>query len=310
MRGELACLVGPNGSGKTTLLSTLAGLLSPLSGEVLVAGKPLKSLSYHELSRSISVVLTNRIQPGYADVYSIVAMGRIPHTDFLGRLDAHDREMVDKAIALCELEELQWRPINMLSDGEMQKVYIARALAQDTAVMILDEPTAFLDMENRAMIVSLLRDLSKKTGKAILGSFHDINLALQAADRLWVLDAKHSLRGGCPEDLVLDGTIERVFAGSRISFRKSSGLFSLIRTPSKEIRLAGKGDATLWTARAMARCGITAKPAEITDFEVMVLESPNGLQWQIGQGTDAVLCSSIAEALLVMDGIYTPTHAI
>lgn len=226
--GKFTCLIGPNGSGKTTLLSTIAGLIPSLEGEITLNQKRYRDYTQKELAQKIGVVLTGRIQPGYASVYSSVAIGRIPHTNLFGKLTNRDHELIEQSIRLCNIEHLRDRQVSELSDGELQKVLIARTLAQDTDIMILDEPTAFLDIQNRAMIVSLLRDLSHKHGKTILGSFHDLNLSLQAADEIWVMNASHELIVGDAKDLIQNGTIANTFAGTNINFNPDTGTFELL----------------------------------------------------------------------------------
>ncbi len=195
-RGQLTCLIGSNGLGKSTLLRTLAGFQPPLAGQVEWhdggTWRSLQLMTKAQLSRLVSVVLTERPEVQHMTVAEVVGMGRMPYTGFFGTLTAADRQVVDEALALVGITSFAPRMIDTLSDGERQKVMIAKALAQQTPVILLDEPTAFLDYPSKVEMMKLLRRLAAETGKAILLSTHDLQLALQLADRLLTID--HGLR--------------------------------------------------------------------------------------------------------------------
>ena len=187
-QGELVCLIGRNGSGKSTLIRTLAMLQAAQSGEILIDGKSIKKLSAQQRARLVSVVLTERTDTGMMRVGELVALGRYPHTDLFGKLTGEDEEIIDNALAAVSLADKKQNLASELSDGERQKAMIARALAQDAPVIILDEPTSHLDVPNRIEIMSLMRRLAKEMNKAVLLSTHEPDLALQNADRLWLMD--------------------------------------------------------------------------------------------------------------------------
>ena len=214
--GELTCLLGQNGVGKSTLLRTLAAFLPPLEGEILLLGRPLSSYSIRELSRTVGVVLTERTGLINLTVRELVGMGRNPYMGFWGRLSKQDYAVVDEAIALAGIESLADRMIQTLSDGERQKVMIAKALAQQTPVIFLDEPTAFLDFPSKVETMHLLGRLVRETGKTIFLSTHDLELALQMADRLCIM--KDGLRVGTLDELSADDTMERFFEDRGITF--------------------------------------------------------------------------------------------
>lgn len=182
--GELVCLLGPNGIGKSTLLRTLSGLLSKLSGTIMINGRALEGYSEKELSKQVGVVLTDHPQLRNMRVEELVALGRAPYTNFFGGLSSEDKVFVDEAISLVGIDKLRGRMIRELSDGERQKVMIARALAQQTPVIILDEPTAFLDFPSKVEVMKLLRNLAHDMHKTILLSTHDLDLAVRLADTL------------------------------------------------------------------------------------------------------------------------------
>ena len=202
--GELTCLIGENGAGKSTLLRTLSGFLPPVSGEIDILGKPLKSYRETDLAKVIGVVLTEKNNLQNMTVEELVGMGRSPYTGFWGRLRTEDKEKVVQAIALVGIGELKDRMVQTLSDGERQKVMIAKALAQETPIIFLDEPTAFLDYPSKVEILNLLHRLSSEEGKTIFLSTHDLELALRVADRVWLMTKKGAVQTGSPDNLVID----------------------------------------------------------------------------------------------------------
>ena len=209
--GELTCLLGENGSGKSTLLRTLSGFLPPLSGDITILGKPLKAYREKELATVIGVVLTEKSNLQNMTVEELVGMGRSPYTGFWGRLSAGDRAKVGEALAMVGITPLRDRLVQTLSDGERQKVMIAKALAQETPIIFLDEPTAFLDYPSKVDILHLLYRLSHEAGKTVFLSTHDLELALQVADQLWLMAKGRGVQTGTPEDLTRDGSLEHFF---------------------------------------------------------------------------------------------------
>ena len=190
--GRLTCLIGANGIGKSTLLRTLSAFQPPLSGEIFIDNEspiPLSTLTDKQLSRLIGVVLTEKPDVQNMTVFELVGLGRSPYTGFWGRLNEDDKEVVKESLRLVGIESLQDRLIQTLSDGERQKTMIAKALAQQTPVIYLDEPTAFLDYPSKVEMLTLLRHLARETGKTIFLSTHDMELALQIADELWLMTA-------------------------------------------------------------------------------------------------------------------------
>ncbi|MCA2001694.1 MAG: ABC transporter ATP-binding protein [Chloroflexi bacterium] len=210
--GRLTCLVGPNGSGKSTLLRTLAGLQKPIEGGIQINAEEMNALPPDELARRVSVVLTDHLPPGNLSVRQVVALGRLPYTDWLGTLSAEDWDIVSQSLTQLEASHLAERPFHELSDGERQKTMIARALAQQPQVMILDEPTAFLDWPNRLNALVKLKELAQSTGKAFLLSSHDLELVCQVADELWVMENSGNIAVGTPRELQAQGLLSRVFS--------------------------------------------------------------------------------------------------
>lgn len=215
--GELTSLLGPNGVGKSTLLRTLSTFLSPIQGEIILQGKVLKNLSASQLSRLIGVVLTERPDVQNMTVRDMVGMGRSPYTGFWGRLTSADEHYVSEAMNLAGIMALERRMFNTLSDGERQKVMIAKVLAQQTPVILLDEPTAFLDFPSKVEMMRLLRRLAHEMKKIIFLSTHDVELALQLSDRLWIMHPGEVVIGK-PAELSENGELTRFIQVDGITF--------------------------------------------------------------------------------------------
>ena len=270
--GEVVMLMGPNGSGKSTLMHTMAGLLPPLSGEVIISGKPLSSLKMKELARLLSLVLTERIPAGNMSISDIVAVGRYPYTGFRGSLRPEDKVVIREALIACHLDGMQERLYTTLSDGEKQRVMIARALAQETPLILLDEPTAHLDLPSRLEVTTMLRTLARSLGKSILISTHELDLALGWADTIWLMDRAGEIVSAAPEDLILDGHIERVFGAPGLSYDQERGEFSIRQSGGKKIYLRGEGLRYIWTSRALQRLGYEVTPSTGAYPEVVLTE--------------------------------------
>lgn len=255
--GEMVCLIGPNGSGKSTLLRTLCGLQPAIAGQSFVNGMDIQNISNHERALLISLVLTDRIEVEHATVKAIIAMGRHPYSNWWGNTSEEDDAKVDEAIRLVHLEQKADSLLTELSDGERQRVMIAKAFVQDTPIIILDEPTAHLDLPNRVEIMLLLHKLAHETGKSIVISTHELDIALQAADRIWLMTEK-GVEVGVPEDLVLNGNFSEAFMNNNFIFNPSNGNFSMNYHLTKEVEVSGDKTRMYWTLRALARAGYAA----------------------------------------------------
>lgn len=225
---ELTCLLGVNGAGKSTLLRTLSAFILPISGKISLLGKYLEDYTPKELSKLIGVVLTGRMEQGGLTVFDMVGMGRSPYTGFWGTLGEQDREIVKDAIKQIKITHLIERTMDTLSDGERQKVMIAKALAQETPVIFLDEPTAFLDFPSKVEMMQMLHNLAHDMKKTIFLSTHDLELALQVADRLWLLDAEQLITG-TPKELAHQGYLDRFFNIPGIFFDKDNLTYKIDR---------------------------------------------------------------------------------
>jgi iron complex transport system ATP-binding protein len=300
--GEFVCLLGPNGAGKSTLIQTIAGMQPPLSGTVKLDGKLLSSYSARELAQRMSLVLTQRAAVGMMSASTLVSLGRHPYTNWTGRLGARDGEAVQAAMAAVGVESLAHRPVCELSDGERQKVMIARALAQDPQVMILDEATAFLDLPRRVEFMHLLRHLAPEGKRAILLSTHDLDLALRCADRLWLLPPGGPLQQGSPEDLVLTDAFASAFPDADIHFDKESGAFRHQTEYKGVIALSGEGIAAMWTYRALERAGYRIVAPDEAPTCVEVHNEGTTFVWEI-RGINRNRCHTIESLLLQLQQI-------
>jgi iron complex transport system ATP-binding protein len=268
--GELVCFMGSNGVGKSTLLKTLAGLLPPLAGKVNVHNK------------DVALVLTDKITATNMTVYDLVSFGQYPYLDWRISLSPSNIEIIEDAIRQVHLESLRNRKLSELSDGQLQLVMIAKALAQQTPVILLDEPTAHLDLNNRVEVMNLLRSLSRKMDKSILVATHELDLALQTADLIWLATGDKKIKTGIPEDLVLDGAFDEVFRFK--GFDLKTGKIEHEAHRKKEVQLLGTGYSFLWTKNALERSGyrvVEKAEIQITVFgESKTLWKLNGSQFE------------------------------
>lgn len=256
--GELTCLLGANGIGKSTLLRTLSAFQPKLEGQINIEGKEIETYSEKQLSTLIGVVLTEKCDIKNMTARELIGLGRSPYTGFWGTLSDTDKAIVDKAISMVKIEDFASRMVHTLSDGERQKVMIAKALAQETPIIFLDEPTAFLDFPSKVEIMQLLHRLSRQTNKTIFLSTHDLELALQIADKIWLIDKQLGINIGTPEDLSLSGHLTSFFARKGIIFDEETGLFRIENTYTKHIKLIGHGQLYSMVRKALLRNGILA----------------------------------------------------
>ncbi|MEV1011974.1 ABC transporter ATP-binding protein [Streptomyces sp. NPDC049881] len=257
--GELITLIGPNGAGKSTLLRTLAAAQPPLAGQVLLDGTDLTDLTPRHRARRLAVAFTDRVDAGMMSVGTVVGLGRMPHRSWLGRESARDRAAVDRALADAGVRHLRHRMLAGLSDGERQRVMIARALAQEPAVLVLDEPAAFLDVARRVELAAMLTRLTATTGVAIVLSTHDLGFALRRADQVWLVGAGGTVTADAPEDLAWGGAIARTFTGPDMAFDDASATVVVADDgpPGASVRVVAEGRLRQWAEHAVRRAGCT-----------------------------------------------------
>lgn len=217
--GEVVALIGRNGAGKSTLLRVLAAYEKPLDGSLVYSGMPLSDVTPMMLSRLVAVVFTDNSVSHSLTVRELVSLGRTPHTGFAGHLRAHDKEVVDWALSATGVENFADRVVTTLSDGERQKCMIAKALAQETPVVMLDEPTAFLDFGSKVALFRMLQRLAREMNKAVIVSTHDIELALRLADKLWLIDGG-TMHCGTVDELSASGVLHNFIAGKGIAYNR------------------------------------------------------------------------------------------
>lgn len=305
--GELTCLLGANGVGKSTLLRTLSGFQPKISGEILIQGKEIAQYTEKELARVISVVLTEKTSIHNTTVRELISIGRSPYTNFWGSLTDADKNIVDQAIKQVNIAHLTDRLIETLSDGERQKVMIAKALAQQTPIILLDEPTAFLDFPSKVEIMQLLRRLSQEMDKTIFLSTHDLELALQIADKIWLVNAQAHIDIGTPEDLALDGTLANFFATDEIIFDEHTGLFRVKGKKLQQVYLTGDNPYKSMVSKALMRRDIGVVFTRQTPTQIHIHASNKAPHIQIANHHDTIHCQNIEELLHLIKKINPTT---
>ncbi len=275
-KGELVAVIGRNGIGKSTLLRTVAGLQPPLSGNVYISARSIREYSRLELAQRVGFISTEIVKIANMTVYDLVSLGRFPYTSWLGKTDYQDHEIIMDSIEKAGMLDLYDRNISELSDGERQRTMIARVLAQDTAIMIMDEPTAFLDIKSKFEIVHLMHELTEKKRKTIIFSTHDLNIAIDQADKIW-LTLDEGLLEGAPEDLMIQGSFDNLFNSSVLGFNSTDGNFSFRRKERGTIYVEGTGIKRHWTEKAIVRAGfsVSAMPGGL----VIKVPSAQNTKW-------------------------------
>jgi iron complex transport system ATP-binding protein len=275
---QLVCFMGPNGAGKSTLIRTLGGLQQQISGNVLMNNTEDKSAR----QKQIALVLTDPVKDINMTVFDMVAFGRYPYLNWDIRLNSRDEEIISNAISQVNIDHLRERKIHQLSDGQVQMTMIARALAQDTPIIILDEPTAHLDLNNRVEIMKLLRTLARDMNKAILLATHELDLALQTADLIWLTGNDKNIITGIPEDLVLNGSFDETFKFKGFDLKTGKVQHAAFKTFS--VQLKGVGYPFLWTKNALERSGFTVSETETSGTLSITVNTQEKLRWDTSDG--------------------------
>ena len=250
--------MGPNGCGKTTLLKTIGGLKDALSGEVLISGKNIVEYSTTELSRLVSYLLTQKISIPEVSVKELLEIGRSPYSSFFGRLHNNDTLIIQRVMKELDITNLINKKFDFLSDGQKQKVLLARTLVQDTPLVILDEPTTFLDISKKMQVIKILKNYCVESNKAIIFSSHDWDMVLEMANKIWIFKEGESLVQTTPEDLIINNQVEHYFGHESFKFSKDSGYFNESRTFNKKITIDSHTADRLkikWTQHALEKKG-------------------------------------------------------
>ena len=267
--GQFIALLGPNGAGKTTLLRTLSRHLKPLAGQIEVLGRDLDTLSALELARLVAVCLTDNAKPPLLSVDEFVALGRYPHTGMMGRLSVHDAEIVERSLAAVTASGLSGRLVEQLSDGERQKVVLARALAQEPKLMLLDEPTAHLDLKHRIEVMGILRSLCRSHGLTVLASLHDIDVAAKVSDRVLLVQNGGIRDYGLPETVLTSETVAELYGFGDADFNRHLGSIEF-RGDGKAGRvfvIAGRGRAAP-VFRLLSKKGLAIETGLLRDGDL------------------------------------------
>ena len=267
--GQFIALLGPNGAGKTTLLRTWSRHLKPLAGRVEVLGRDLNTLSALELARLVAVCLTDNAKPPLLSVDEFVALGRYPHTGMMGRLSVHDAEIVERSLAAVTASGLSGRLVEQLSDGERQKVVLARALAQEPKLMLLDEPTAHLDLKHRIEVMGILRSLCRSHGLTVLASLHDIDVAAKVSDRVLLVQNGGIRDYGLPETVLTGETVAELYGFGDADFNRHLGSIEF-RGDGKAGRvfvIAGRGRAAP-VFRLLSKKGLAIETGLLRDGDL------------------------------------------
>ncbi|MCU0472885.1 MAG: ABC transporter ATP-binding protein [Bacteroidales bacterium] len=276
-KGELIAVIGRNGIGKSTLLRTIIGLQNSLGGKVILNNKNISEISANELARESGYISTDIVRVSNMKVYDLVALGRFPHTNWIGKLDQESLIAIRNALIKTGMESFSDRYVSELSDGERQRAMISRVLAQDTEIMVMDEPTAFLDIAGKYEIINLMLNLTRE-GKTIIFSTHDFNIALNQTDKIWLLTENYLLEGA-PEDLMLKGAFDHLFESSVVGFNSEDGSFSFRNQSRGIIWVEGEGMLRNWSEKAVIRAGYSI--SEIKSAPYIRIPGKTNKKWEL-----------------------------
>jgi len=294
-KGELIAIIGRNGIGKSTLLRTLTGLQPGLAGSIFYYGKDINEYSRIDLAREVGYISTEIIKVSNMRVYDLVALGRFPHTNWIGKIETEDDTIIKDAIEKTSMSAFSNKYVSELSDGERQKVMISRILAQDTGIMIMDEPTAFLDIGSKYEILHLLHQLSRKNQKTIIFSTHDLQMAVSQADKIWLVLDNHLIEGA-PEDLIISGAFDHLFDSSPVKFNTENGTFTFRGEELGSYYIEGEGVIRHWTAEAIKRSGFGISDIKTLPYIKTSAGHPD--KWQLVSASESTDFDSVHKLIL------------
>ncbi|MBK8884819.1 MAG: ABC transporter ATP-binding protein [Bacteroidales bacterium] len=261
-------------------------------GDITYGGRSIQEYSRTDLARTIGYISTEIVKVSNMRVYDLVALGRFPYTNWFGKIDKYNHDIITDAIEKTGMASLSWRFISELSDGERQKAMIARILAQDTGILVMDEPTAFLDIGSKFEILHLMHLLSQNSGKTIIFSTHDLNVAMSQADKIWLIIDDHLLEGA-PEDLMLQGAFDHLFDSSAFQYNSEDGTYSFITENRGEINVSGEGIMLHYTKKAINRAGFSVTEGEVLPY--LKLPSGSCRCWQLIESNSVTEFGSLYE---------------
>jgi iron complex transport system ATP-binding protein len=296
-KGELIAIIGRNGIGKSTLLRTIAGLQPGLGGSIFYNERNIIDYSRREIAHEVGYISTEIVKVTNMRVYDLVALGRFPHTNWIGKIEPEDDEIIMDAIEKTSMSSFRNKFVSELSDGERQKVMIARILAQDTGIMIMDEPTAFLDIGSKYEILHLLHELSRESHKTIIFSTHDLQMAVCQADKIWLI-LDENLVEGAPEDLIINGEFDHLFDTSQVKFNTENGTFTFRGEERGSFFIEGDGIIHHWTEEAVKRSGFGI--SDVKTFPYIKIYTEKNLKWQFIDDMESIDFTSIYDMILYL----------
>lgn len=302
--GDIVALAGPNGAGKTTLFKTFSATLEPLDGQIFLFGKELRSYSAAERAKLFSIVLTERPDDMFLKVFDVVALGRYPYLGMWARLKNTDYQTIEECLDVSGVLHLINRPFHSLSDGERQKVMISKALAQDTPIIFMDEPAAFLDYPSKIELMTLMLRLSREQGKTIMFSSHDLDILLRTADKLWIVANDKPLVWGVPEDIVLNGLIDDYFSRDGMKFDLQTAQFTSFQTTKCEVGINQQDVRSQWVARALTRKGFAVVEPQKGIVNIDYSED----KYCIQKSDNQYFVESIESLINLIETIYNDTN--
>lgn len=277
--GEILGILGPNGSGKTTLLKTLASILKPIKGVVYLDGKEVHRLKPIELAKKLSVTLTEKVDTGFLTAFDVVSLGRYPYSNIFGKLDEKDVEIVNESLKLVNADHLAHKVFSEMSDGEKQKVMIARALAQEPKIMLLDEPTSFLDVKHKVEIMLLLRKIANTKNISIILTTHDIDAALRICDRVMLIKDGKVVLQGIPEEVLTYDNVKRIYELRHATLTHTLGSIEMLNENSPLFHIVCGAGTGCKIMRSLAKRGIGFTAGVLhkgdVDFEVATALAQN-----------------------------------
>lgn len=294
-KGELIAVIGRNGIGKSTLLRTLMGLQPSLGGEIQYSCKNIRDYSRIDLAHKVAYISTEIVKVSNMSVYDLVALGRFSHTNWMGKINLKNHEVIMDAIKKTGMSAFCNRFLSELSDGERQKAMIARILAQDTEIIVMDEPTAFLDVGSKYEILHLMHLLSHKSEKTIIFSTHDLHMAISQSDKIWLI-LDNRLIEGAPEDLMIKGEFDQLFDSSPVKYNSEHGTFSFRSEEKGWIYVEGDGICRHWTEKAINRAGFSVSAVKTTPY--IIIPSGNNSKWQLSAHNSVKELESIYELVI------------
>lgn len=302
---EFIALIGRNGVGKSTLMRSISKLQKTISGEIFISGKPISNTSHKTLSQLISYIPAEPAHSANTSVYNFVSLARYPYHGWFNSLTENDHKLISKGVEIAGLQKLVHRELNLLSDGERQRAMIAFAIAQDTPIVLMDEPTAFLDVPNKLEILRLLKELSS-TGKTIIISTHDITTVINIVDTMWLM-LPEGIEVGAPEDIVINNKIDKLLTNTPITYNVNTGGFQYNKIQNSNAKIISNNKiATEWTKRALERNGyrvIDNNSELIPELILEISECESKYNWQIMSDRDKPKFQSLREVFVYLKNV-------